>query len=118
VPAKKPSGKIVIISSPSGGGKTTICNRLLDMNKSWCFSVSHTTRERRPDEKDGREYRFVSQAEFKRQRERGYFAEWAQVHRFLYGTPRAPLDRALKTGLTMLLDVDVKGAASIHPATE
>jgi guanylate kinase len=113
VAGRRITGKIVIISSPSGGGKTTICNRLLKRNRAWRFSISCTTREKRPDEVDGREYHFVSPAAFKRRREKNDFAEWAQVHRFLYATPRKPLEDALKSGATILLDVDVKGADSI-----
>jgi len=106
-------GKIIIISSPSGGGKTTICHKLLNSNKKWKFSVSYTTREKRQGEVDGREYFFVDRAEFVRRRRQGFFAESARVHTHYYGTPREPLDKVVYRGGVILLDVDVKGAARI-----
>lgn len=109
----KKQGKIVIISSPSGGGKTTICLRLLRRNPSWEFSVSYTTREMRKGEKNGREYFFIDRAEFLRLRRQNFFAETAKVHLHYYGTPREPLDKAVRKGGVIVLDVDVKGAASI-----
>ena len=106
-------GKIVIISSPSGGGKTTICNKLRKRNRSWKFSISYTTRARREGEKHGREYYFIDEPEFLKLKKRGFFAESAKVHLYRYGTPRGPLEKALKEGQVILLDVDVQGAASI-----
>ncbi len=106
-------GKIVIISSPSGGGKTTICRRLLKANPGWSFSVSYTTRARRAREVNGREYHFVDKAKFMELRQRGFFAESARVHRYYYGTPRKPLEETVKKGGVILLDVDVKGAFGI-----
>jgi guanylate kinase len=105
-------GKIIIISSPSGGGKSSICRALLRRNRAsgWKFSISVTTRPKRPNEKDGREYLFVDYSEFVKQRNRREFAESCQVHRFYYGTPRKPLDAVLAGGGVILLDVDVKGA--------
>ncbi len=104
------NGKIVIISSPSGGGKTTICHKLRQKNKDWQFSISCTTRAQRKGEKDGREYHFMDKAKFMKLRREKYFAETAGVHLSHYGTPKIPLEKALKTGQVMLLDVDVKGA--------
>lgn len=109
----KGKGKIVIISSPSGGGKTTICLKLLKDNPKWKFSVSCTTREKRKGEVDGREYRFVDHKEFLRCKKQGDFAETARVHMHYYGTPCKPLDKVSEKGGVVLLDVDVKGAASI-----
>jgi guanylate kinase len=105
-------GKIIIISSPSGGGKSSICQTLLRRNKKrgWNFSISVTTRPRRTNEKNGREYWFVDYGEFMTRRNRDEFAESCQVHRFYYGTPRQPLDTVLAKGGVILLDVDVKGA--------
>ena len=111
--AGRSRGKIVVISSPSGGGKTTICNRLLSANPRWLFSVSCTTREKRKGEANGREYWFVDKEEFMRRRRGHFFAESARVHLHYYGTPRIPLENALKSGRVILLDVDVKGAFSI-----
>lgn len=106
-------GKIVIISSPSGGGKTSICRGLLTptrRKRGWQFSVSYTTREKRPTERNGREYCFVQEEEFDRLARSGAFAEHFQVHLYRYGTPRAPIDRVLKKGGVLVLDVDVQGA--------
>ena len=109
----KGTGKVVIISSPSGGGKTTICLKLLRANPRWKFSVSCTTREKRPGEVDGREYVFVDRPRFVQLKREDYFAESARVHLHYYGTPRKPLDKVVEKGGVILLDVDVKGAASI-----
>nr|MBN2276681.1 guanylate kinase [candidate division Zixibacteria bacterium] len=116
----KVKGKIVIISSPSGGGKSSICQSLLKKNRrsGWKFSISYTTRPKRPNERDGREYFFVDHAEFMRLRDRGQFAEWCQVHRFYYGTPRQPLEEVLYNGGVMILDVDVKGARKLKKEYE
>ncbi|MFH1372734.1 MAG: guanylate kinase [bacterium] len=110
-------GKIVIISSPSGGGKTSICHRLLSPTRrkqGWQFSVSYTTRERRPGEKNGREYHFVTDRQFDRQVRQGAFAEHFRVHLYRYGTPRPPLEKAIKSGGVMVLDVDVQGALRLR----
>lgn len=106
-------GQIVIISSPSGGGKTSICRSLLTEQRTaegWRFSVSYTTRGRRPGEENGREYFFVDDAEFSRLESAGFFAEAFQVHSYRYGTPRQPVDEIVTSGGVMLLDVDVQGA--------
>jgi len=115
VPVRKTKGKIVIISSPSGGGKTSICRRLLGRHKKddWKFSISYTTRPPRVGEKDGREYVFVDYARFMNLKARGRFAESCQVHRFYYGTPRQPLEKVLYGGGVMIFDVDVKGAKKL-----
>jgi guanylate kinase len=116
MPGKKIKGKIIIISSPSGGGKTSICRGLLGRNKDWRFSVSATTRPKRKNERDGREYLFMDYAEFRRHVKKDYFAEWCQVHRFYYGTPRKQLEETLYKGGVLLLDVDVKGAFKLKKA--
>jgi guanylate kinase len=113
---KHTSGNILIISSPSGGGKTSICRRLLSPNRrkaGWQFSISYTTRKRRPNEKNGREYFFVSEPEFKELVRKDFFAEHFQVHLYHYGTPRRPLEKVLSKGGVMVLDVDVKGALKL-----
>ena len=111
MPAKQ-TGKIVIISSPSGGGKTSICRRLLQAHadKGWRFSISYTTRPKREGEKNGREYYFVDDKKFTELVKSDFFAEHFKVHLYQYGTPRGPLEEVLKTGGVMLLDVDVQGA--------
>ncbi len=111
--ASSAKGKIVIISSPSGGGKSSICRMLLQRNPGWRFSISYTTRSRRPDEQHGREYYFVDNAEFDRLAREDYFAEHCKVHLYQYGTPRGPLEAVLADGGVMLLDIDVQGAEKI-----
>jgi guanylate kinase len=103
-------GILFILSAPSGAGKTTISSRALKEIPGLELSVSCTTRAPRPGEADGRDYTFLEQGEFEGRRRRGEFAESAEVHGFLYGTPRAPIDRALAQGRDMLLDIDVQGA--------
>jgi len=107
-------GKIVIISSPSGAGKSSICRKLLERNRAWRFSISYTTRRPRQNEKNGREYFFVEESSFERMRDQGKFAESCRVHHYRYATPRGPLDAILKSGGVMLLDVDVKGAMKLR----
>lgn len=111
-------GKVVIISSPSGGGKSSICNELIRRNRDrgWRFSISYTTRAKRGDEVDGREYYFVSQEEFDRLARQDFFAEHCKVHLYQYGTPRGPLESVLNEGGVMLLDIDVQGAEKIKAA--
>ena len=112
----KRQGIIFILSAPSGAGKTTLYNQLRQLYPEVKLSVSCTTRARRPGEVDGRDYRFLSERQFEAMRARGEFAEWAKVHDFLYGTPRKPLDRGIRSGEDMLLDIDVQGADSIKKA--
>lgn len=107
------SAILFIVSAPSGAGKTTISRRALGEIDGLELSVSCTTRAPRPKEVPGRDYHFVSAAEFDRMRSAGEFAEWAQVHDFFYGTPRAPLVRALEQGRDVLLDIDVQGARQL-----
>jgi len=109
-------GKIVIISSPSGGGKTSICRAILEKERrdeNWTFSVSYTTRQPREGEVQGREYYFVDEPEFDRLVADGFFAEHFRVHLYKYGTPRGPMEEVLRNGGVMLLDVDVQGARRI-----
>ena len=113
---KQNKGKVVIISSPSGGGKTSICRKLLSTTRKkagWRFSISDTTRAMRVGEKDGREYNFVTEKEFKEKVRANYYAEHFKVHLYNYGTPRKPLESVLKHGGVLLLDVDVKGAMKL-----
>ena len=106
-------GKIIVISAPSGTGKTTICKRLLKDNPEWKFSVSATTRELREGEVDGRDYIYMSNEKFEHAVMFGDFLEWEWVHGNKYGTPIGPIEDALGAGHTMLLDVDVKGGMSV-----
>jgi guanylate kinase len=111
--ARNKPGRIVIISSPSGGGKTSICRLLLSparKRRGWRFSISYTTRAPRRGERNGREYFFVSEEEFARLVHRGFFAEHFKVHLYRYGTPRHPIEVVRRRGGVMLFDVDVQGA--------
>ncbi len=103
---------LVIISSPSGAGKTTLSNRLLKTVPELVFSVSHTTRKPRGNEQDGREYHCVSRGQFVELVEQGAFLEWAEVRNNLYGTTRAEVDRA-RNARGILFDVDHQGARQI-----
>jgi guanylate kinase len=103
-------GILFIVSAPSGAGKTTISARALLEIDGLEMSVSCTTRAPRAGERDGPDYTFLDPGEFERRRAEGAFAESAEVHGFLYGTPRAPIDEALAVGRDMLLDIDVQGA--------
>jgi len=103
-----------VVSGPSGAGKTTVLNRVMAELEDIRFSVSHTTRSPRPGEKDGVEYHFVSRREFERLISEGSFLEWAEVHGELYGTSRDEYDRAVRAGMDLLLDIDVKGADQVY----
>jgi guanylate kinase len=100
----------LILSAPSGGGKTTIAKALLARRPDLGYSVSCTTRAPRPGEVQGRDYYFMSRAEFIAQREKGAFAESAEVHGNLYGTLRSEIDRVLSGGKHVVMDIDVQGA--------
>jgi guanylate kinase len=104
---------MIVVSGPSGAGKTTVLNRVLADLPDLRFSVSHTTRIPRSGEKDGVEYHFVTRREFERLHSEGAFLEWAEVHGELYGTARAEYDRAMRDGVDLLLDIDVKGADQV-----
>ena len=106
-------GKLVILSAPSGTGKTSICRELVKRNKNWKFSVSATTREKRKGEINGRDYIFMSLKEFEHKENFGEFLEWEFVHGNRYATPIEPLEKALENNKIMLLDIDVKGSMNI-----
>jgi guanylate kinase len=100
----------IILSSPSGGGKTTIAHKLLAMRADVGYSVSCTTRPPRQGEIDGRDYHFLSLENFKRGNAAREFAESAEVHGHLYGTLRAEVERVLSSGRHVIMDIDVQGA--------
>lgn len=106
----------VILSAPSGGGKTSIARRLLERRGDLGYSVSCTTRAPRAGEVDGRDYRFLSHDAFVAARDAGEFAEWAEVHGHYYGTLRAEVERVLTSGRHVLMDIDVQGARQFHAA--
>jgi guanylate kinase len=106
-------GILFIISAPSGAGKTTLASRLFQEAPDLRPSISYTTRAPRTGEVNGHDYHFVSEEQFVQMRNAGAFAEWASVHEFCYGTPRAPVDDAIKQGRDLLLDIDVQGATQL-----
>ena len=105
---------VVVISGPSGVGKSSFVEKLLDAGLNLEYSVSATTRARRAHEADGRDYFFLSRDEFRRRIDAGEFVEWAEVHGELYGTLRSETERWLKTGKNVLLDIDVQGGQAVR----
>jgi guanylate kinase len=104
----------LVLSAPSGTGKTTLAHALVQRGDGFCFSVSATTRGAREGERDGIDYTFVDRPTFEAMVERGELAEWADVHGDLYGTPTSELDRAAGRGEHVVLDIDVQGARLIR----
>lgn len=107
-------GNLIIISSPSGGGKGTLIRELLNTTPNITFSVSYTTRQMRDGEEDGREYHFVDRPEFEKLIERGEFIEYAEVHGNLYGTSINQIKSVTDTGKDVLLEIDVQGASILY----
>jgi guanylate kinase len=105
---------MLVVSSPSGAGKTSLTRRLIAAHPKLDLSISCTTREPRPGEQDGREYRFVSADRFAEMVRERAFLEHAEVHENSYGTPREPVEKALVQGCDVLFDIDWQGAMSIH----
>ena len=111
---KEPTaGKLVVISGPSGAGKTSVC-RALKSDPDVEFSVSATTRAMRPGERDRIDYHFLTRAEFERRVEQDEFLEWASYNGNLYGTLRWPMDEALARGKTFLLEIEVAGTRQLR----
>ncbi len=111
-------GLMLVLSSPSVAGKTTLARRLLDEEPDIVMSISHTTRPKRKGEKDGEDYHFVDRDRFTRMRDHGEFLEWAVVFDNYYGTTRKPVEQALGEGRDVLFDVDWQGAAALRAAAE
>jgi guanylate kinase len=109
-------GIMLVVSSPSGAGKTTLTRTLLAEEKNISLSISVTTRPKRPSEIDNVHYHFISMREFEALREAGGLLEWAEVHGNCYGTPRAPVEAALKIGRDMLFDIDWQGTRQLYRA--
>jgi len=108
----------LVISAPSGAGKTTLINRLLSDDSRFCFSISTTTRARRNNEIDGTSYYFVPENEFRGMIDRDEFIEWARVHGNYYGTSKKEIDRICCIGKIPIFDVDVQGARSLKGRLE
>ena len=106
-------GVILILSSPSGAGKTTLTRSLVE-DRAGELSISVTTRQKRPSEIEGRHYHFIDIEQFNAMRDRGELLEWAEVHGNFYGTPRKPVERALAAGPDMVFDIDYQGTRQVR----
>jgi guanylate kinase len=115
-PIRQRRGLLIVLSSPSGAGKSTISRMLLDADDNITMSVSATTRPMRPGEEEGVDYHFVDTAEFERLIETDEFAEWAYVFDHLYGSPKEPIKEALKNGRDTLFDIDWQGTQQLEYA--
>jgi guanylate kinase len=113
MPQVSRTGVPLVVSAPSGGGKTTLCRRVIAELGGAEFSVSHTTRPRRPNEREGVDYHYVDDATFDGLVARGAFVEWAHVHNRRYGTSHAEVDNRLANGIDVLFDIDVQGGKQI-----
>ena len=107
-------GIMLVVSSPSGAGKTTLTRNLLEQEENVSLSISVTTRARRPSEIDRVHYHFIDMKEFEALRDSGGLLEWAEVHGNCYGTPRAPVEAALAAGQDMLFDIDWQGTRQLY----
>ena len=111
-------GNLFVIAAPSGGGKTSLINALLEQDPRLALSISHTTRKARPGETDGQHYHFVSEAEFEQMVKNGEFLEHARVFDHLYGTNRSSIASQLEQDRDVLLDIDWQGARQVRSAFE
>jgi len=115
MPGANTSPILIVISAPSGAGKTTLCSRILEKHQSKVvLSISSTTRKPRGQEKDGKEYFFVTPEQFEKGIREHRYVEWAKVHDHYYGTSKDVIEKALSDGKSVLLDIDVQGAASLR----
>jgi guanylate kinase len=110
------TGRLFVISGPSGAGKGTVVRGLLEKRPDMVLSISATTRPTRPGERNGIDYLFIPRSEFTAMRERGRFLEWAEVYGNFYGTPREPIEQALATGRDVIAELDIQGAQSVKRA--
>ena len=109
----KEKGHILVVSAPSGAGKTTIVKSILKDIPHLAFSISSTTRKKRENETDGVDYHFISEKNFLSKIEKNEFVEWEKFYDYYYGTTKGFIDEKIKNGISVLLEVDVKGALSI-----
>jgi guanylate kinase len=107
-------GIMLVVSSPSGAGKTTLTRNLLEQEENVSLSISVTTRERRSSEIDGVHYHFITRRRFETMRDGDELLEWAEVHGNYYGTPREPVEAALGAGRDMLFDIDWQGTQQLY----
>src|SRR5438309_11558032 len=114
-PSRHRRGLLIVLSSTSGAGKSTISRLLLAVDRDVTMSVSATARPKRPGEADGVDYNFVSEDEFDRMIRANEFVEWAFVFGYRYGTPKAPVKAALRRGRDILFDIDWQGARQLEP---
>jgi guanylate kinase len=110
----KRRGIMLVLSSPSGAGKTTLANMLIAAEPNCCLSVSATTREPRPGEVEGKDYFFMDRPAFERLRDGGALLEWAEVFGHLYGTPRESVETALEAGKDVVFDIDWQGTRQLY----
>ena len=115
-PDRRRRGLLIVLSSPSGAGKTTISRKLMEVDPSITMSVSATTRPMRPGEVEGHDYHFVDDAEFEQLVADDEFAEWAYVFDHRYGSPKEPIKEALKDGRDILFDIDWQGTQQLEYA--
>lgn len=115
-PSPRRRGLLIVLSSPSGAGKSTISRMLMKADPEVTMSVSATTRPKRPGETDGVDYQFVDEPQFDRMVEAAEFVEWAPVFGYRYGTPKAPVKAALKAGRDILFDIDWQGTQQLQAA--
>ena len=113
-PTRYRKGRVFVVSSPSGGGKTTVVERLRQRVRGLVRSVSVTTRSPRQGERQGRDYRFVTPTVFQQMKRSGQLLEWAEVHKACYGTPREPVIRTIEGGKDVILNIDVQGARKVR----
>jgi len=106
-------GRLFIISAPSGTGKSTVVAHLLTSIPELVYSISYTTRPPRKGEQGGKDYHFVDEMTFRRLVSEGFFAEWAEVHGALYGTPRVELEETIASGKNVILDIDIQGGMAL-----
>jgi guanylate kinase len=109
----KKKGHLFVVSGPSGAGKSTLIRRFLAEDHNSTFSVSYTTREKRQNETNGKDYYFVDTITFKEMIHKNGFLEWENVYNYLYGTPKKEVFETLERGLDIVLDIDVKGALNV-----
>jgi guanylate kinase len=111
-------GLLLVLSSPSGAGKTTLSRKLLETDRSISMSISVTTRPQRPGEQDGQDYHFITKEKFAQLRDAGELLEYAEVFGNFYGTPRKPVEQALQAGKDVLFDIDWQGTQQLAQVME